>query len=105
EIHDSGVTAEGVPFVVLQRLQGETLGELLNARGRLSPALAVRIGREIAAALAAVHAAGFVHNNLHPTKVFLHEEDGAGADNFVTKLIGFNVARCSLDAEKISTTQ
>jgi len=58
-------------FLVMELLEGETLGARLERRGRLELAELVAHVRQIAAALDAVHARGMVHRDLKPENVFL----------------------------------
>jgi tetratricopeptide (TPR) repeat protein len=77
--------AEGVPFVVTELLDGETLGQRLR-RGPVETQEAVALGIEIARGLAAVHAQGLVHRDLKPDNVFLTRQGGV-------KLLDFGVAK------------
>lgn len=58
-------------FLTMELLRGETLADRLARQGRLSPAEALPIVRQIAAALSAAHAAGVVHRDLKASNVFL----------------------------------
>jgi serine/threonine-protein kinase len=75
EVHDFNRTDDGVPFIVMELLEGESLAELC-ARERPSLEQALRITREIAAALSAAHAIGVVHRDLKPQNVFLSRRGG-----------------------------
>ncbi|MFT3917059.1 MAG: serine/threonine-protein kinase [Anaeromyxobacteraceae bacterium] len=68
-VHDLGPWRGGL-YLVLERLHGETLAERLR-RGPLPREDALRVGRRVASALAAAHAAGVVHRDLKPGNVFL----------------------------------
>jgi serine/threonine-protein kinase len=59
-----------VPYVVMELLPGRTLSQRLAA-GPLPPKLAMRICSEVAAALAAAHAAGLVHRDVKPSNVMV----------------------------------
>lgn len=91
DIVDLVHTDSGDPVLVLQLLQGETLAELLRRRRRLEPALAALIGRDIAAALAAVHALSIVHRDLKPANIFLHRESEGAPP--VVKVLDFGVSK------------
>ncbi|HXI04475.1 MAG TPA: protein kinase, partial [Candidatus Saccharimonadales bacterium] len=75
---------EGTDFLVMELLEGETLGVRLK-KGRLDPAEAIRIGIQIAEALERAHRAGFVHRDLKPGNVMITKR---GA-----KLLDFGLAR------------
>jgi hypothetical protein len=71
EVFDYGVLADGRPYVVMERLDGEALIQRLQREGALEPATALRIARELARALAAAHGGGVVHNDLKPSNVMM----------------------------------
>jgi tetratricopeptide (TPR) repeat protein len=83
-IHDLGRTEHG-PYLVLELLRGVSLAERL-ARGPAPVAEAVRVGVEVARALAHAHAMGVIHRDLKPGNVFLCE-DGR------VKVLDFGLAR------------
>jgi hypothetical protein len=63
--------AEGQPFVAFEHVAGLTLEEKLTAEGRLPVLAALEIGRDVARGLAAIHAAGEVHEDLRADRVFV----------------------------------
>jgi serine/threonine-protein kinase len=103
EILDAGETAGGEPFMVMQRLHGHDLRQLLTDEGRLRPIIAVRIAREIASALVAIHAARIMHCRIQPSSIFLHQ---SGQGDFNVKLIGFKtcIELVSFAHEEISSS-
>jgi len=62
---------EGLPFLVMPRLEGESLADLLGRQTTLGGAELARIGREIAAGLAAAHRHGLLHRDLRPECIWL----------------------------------
>ena len=69
-IHHVG-EVNGVPFLAMPLLKGQTLAAALKANARPPLAEAVRIAREVAEGLAAAHAAGLVHRDIKPANVWL----------------------------------
>ena len=85
EVRASG-RVEGGPYIVMERLRGRTLGDVL-ATTRLAPADAVEIVRCVAEGLAIAHAAGIVHRDIKPANVFLHRAGG----EVIPKLLDFGI--------------
>jgi serine/threonine protein kinase len=65
--------AAALPYLLLEHVGGRTLRDLLKARGALGVAAGVRIVQHVAAAVAHVHARGFLHRDLKPSNVMLRE--------------------------------
>jgi WD40 repeat protein/tRNA A-37 threonylcarbamoyl transferase component Bud32 len=82
----------GVPFLVMPLLLGESLERRLEREGKLPVAEAVRVGREMAEGLAAAHAAGIIHRDVKPSNVWLEGEPGASATGGRVKLLDFGLA-------------
>lgn len=61
-------------YVVREWVDGQSLRELVAADGPLDPARATAIGNAVASALAAVHATGMVHGNVHPGTVMISDD-------------------------------
>ncbi|MDI3291248.1 serine/threonine-protein kinase [Polyangium sp. 15x6] len=91
EIYDVGQTDAGDPFLVMEMLSGETVGEKLQRERKITPVVALRIAAETARGLKAAHAARVMHRDLKPSNLFLHEEPGAEAP--VLKILDFGVSK------------
>jgi serine/threonine-protein kinase len=71
EILDSGMMADGTPFLVMELLEGESLGTRLRQTGALPIQTAVDFAYQTASALGAAHAKGIVHRDLKPDNLFV----------------------------------
>jgi serine/threonine-protein kinase len=104
--HERGVTSDGVPFIVMELLRGETFFDLIRAEGALKPERAVPIILEVLSALGAAHRAGIVHRDLKPENVFLVRGEGRdGGGPARVKLLDFGVSRFLDDASTLRLTK
>ncbi|HSL84518.1 MAG TPA: serine/threonine-protein kinase, partial [Thermoanaerobaculia bacterium] len=83
--------AEGLHFLVMERVRGETLAELVAREGGLGLDRFLAVAHPLAEALAASHAAGVVHRDLKPANVMVDREGRV-------KLLDFGLARPDEDA-------
>ncbi|WP_437753221.1 protein kinase domain-containing protein [Sorangium sp. So ce1389] len=100
-VFDLGFTDQGVPYIVMEHLEGETLQDLVERRRRLSLDETVSIVRQIGAALARAHEAGIVHRDIKPENIFLVEGE---REPFV-KVLDFGIAKNTVEeAERLTVT-
>jgi serine/threonine protein kinase len=78
-----------VPYLVMERLEGMTLAEMMRGRRALSPDEVIELVAQVGAGITAASAAGIVHRDLKPQNVFL--------DRGTWKVLDFGVAR-AMDA-------
>jgi serine/threonine protein kinase len=80
---------KGQPFLVLERLTGETLDAKLRRDGPVPPAIAVSWIEQLIVGVRDCHDAKVIHRDIKPANIFLHREGGGE----LVKLIDFGVAR------------
>jgi serine/threonine protein kinase len=90
DVTDSGSTADGSVYFVMEYLEGIELGSVIEREGALDVARSLRITGQICRALAAAHREGIIHRDLKPENIFLITRDGA-AD--VVKVLDFGIAK------------
>ncbi|MBV9959437.1 MAG: tetratricopeptide repeat protein, partial [Acidobacteria bacterium] len=84
-VYDYGETEDGKPFLVMELVKGETLGELLDASA-LTLWRAVEIIECVAAALSEAHQQGIVHRDIKPSNVII-------TDRGQVKVLDFGLAK------------
>jgi eukaryotic-like serine/threonine-protein kinase len=89
-ILDTGERGDGAPYLVMEYLFGESLGDYLRREKKVPLSLALPILCRTASALAAAHAAGIVHRDVKPDNLFLLGEPGDPHD---VKLLDFGFAK------------
>ena len=89
-IYDFGETEDGVLYLVMEYVDGESLGRVLLQEKTFTPARVCSIARQIAEALGAAHTLGIVHRDLKPDNVMLGSRGGAA--DFV-KVLDFGIAK------------
>jgi serine/threonine protein kinase len=89
---------QGQPYLVLERLKGETLAERLARLGRLDVEQTLRVLCPVAQAADLARRAGIVHRDLKPSNVFLaHDDASATGHDWRVKVLDFGVAKVRLD--------
>jgi serine/threonine protein kinase len=80
---------KGQPFLVLEKLTGETLDAKLRRDGPPTPQVAVKWIEQLIIGIRDCHDAKIIHRDIKPSNIFLHRENGAE----LVKVIDFGVAR------------
>ena len=95
DVYDLGRTDEGTPYIVMELLDGETLGHRLHRQKCLPVPITSRFMSQAARALDRAHALGIVHRDLKPENiVIVSDEDGKES----IKVLDFGVAKLSAAA-------
>jgi serine/threonine-protein kinase len=99
-VHDVGTLDGGVPYIVMEYLEGSDLGALIARHGALPLDEVCEIALQACEALAEVHAAGIVHRDLKPTNLFVtRRADGSPA----VKLLDFGISKLAPGADETRT--
>ena len=91
--YDVGVTDDGLPFMVMERLEGVDLAEALEAEGPFRIERAVGFVLQACEAVAEAHALGIVHRDIKPGNLFLANKPNGST---VIKVLDFGISK-SLD--------
>ena len=99
---DFGQSAAGLPYLVMEYLDGPTLFDVVTREGALAPRRAARIAQRIARGLSHAHERGIVHRDMKTENVILMREDD---EVDIPRLLDFGVARLreSGAAERLTT--
>ncbi len=87
------VEEQPIPYLVMEYIAGQTLQQKLDQTGPLEVPAVCRLGRQMAAGLAAAHAQGLIHRDIKPSNIML--EDGV---ELRVKITDFGLARAADDA-------
>jgi serine/threonine protein kinase len=93
DIFDQGDTEDGTAYIVMERLTGESLAEVV-ARGPMEVDRAISVMAQIARALARAHDLEIIHRDLKPENVFICKRE----DSEVAKLLDFGIAKSRFDS-------
>ena len=83
--------ALGMPYIIMELLQGVELSSVLKKEGALDPQVAVRLVLQGASGVAAAHARGVVHRDIKPANLFLQIDDAT--QEVTVKVCDFGVAK------------
>ncbi|MBI2374307.1 MAG: protein kinase [Deltaproteobacteria bacterium] len=98
-IFDCGKTDDGLPFLSMELLEGQTLSRTIKLEAPMTPGRTLEIGRQIAEAIGAAHAEGLVHRDLKPANVMLVPP------NERVKVLDFGIARAFASDQEVALTR
>jgi serine/threonine protein kinase/ActR/RegA family two-component response regulator len=99
-IYDHGIDGQGLPYLVMEYLSGESLGETIESKGPLAPELVASLIEEASRALTEAHARGVIHRDIKPENMFLVEDSERPAGVFL-KLIDFGLAHAGTSVPEL----
>jgi serine/threonine-protein kinase len=90
-IYDHGVTREGVPYLVMEYLAGESLGDRIDRCGPLPPLEVADVVEQTAKALTEAHNRLIIHRDVKPENIILMEDKER--QHGLAKLVDFGLAK------------
>ncbi|AKT37051.1 serine/threonine-protein kinase [Chondromyces crocatus] len=100
EVYDLGTLEDGTPYLVMERLEGETVTERLARERQVPVTLAVDITAQVLSALVVTHAEGILHRDLKPDNLCLV---GGERGPLTVKVLDFGVAEAVNEASNSGT--
>jgi len=100
-IYDFGEAENGLIYLAMEFVEGETLTSLLKREGPLPLDRTVRIARQIADALTAAHKLNIVHRDLKPDNIMLSRSE----EGDYVKVLDFGIAKIFADDERYDLTK
>lgn len=90
-VYDHGIAHDGSPYLVMEYLAGESLGDRIDRAGPLDPIDVANIIHQTGRALDEAHGRGIIHRDIKPENILLVDEPGA--PQTIAKLVDFGLAR------------
>lgn len=85
-----GVTEQGVPYLIMELVAGDSLADMLRIEGSISVNRTIRIFAQAASALAYAHDRGVIHRDIKPSNIVVcHRED----ERDIVKIVDFGIAK------------
>jgi serine/threonine-protein kinase len=97
---DFNTLPSGLAYLVMEYLEGESLGKLLRRKGPLPLPRIIDITDQIGSALTAAHLQGVVHRDMHPQNVFVVPGSGGQSDRI--KILDFGISKIASISQKIT---
>lgn len=92
-VYDVGTTEDGVPYIVMEYLDGKDLGTVVTESGTIGPRTAVEYALQVCEALAVAHSKGIVHRDIKPENLLLTERAGGMR---IVKVLDFGISKTAL---------
>jgi len=89
-VHDLGVTADGLPYLIMEYIEGLGLSDILKLEGKLAPMRAMDFFIQASDALALAHDKGIIHRDLKPSNIMIVTTDDGKE---LVKIVDFGIAK------------
>ena len=101
-VMDVGTTPDGVPFMVMEFLDGNDLNQILRHHGPQQPAIVVDLMLQACEGIAEAHALGIVHRDIKPSNFFItRRPDGS----MLLKILDFGISKTPVGYGDLTGTQ
>src|SRR5262245_55484929 len=101
-VMDVGTTPEGVPFMVMEFLDGNDLNQILRHHGPQAPAIAIDLILQACEGIAEAHALGIIHRDIKPSNFFITQRpDGS----MLLKILDFGISKTPIGYGELTGTQ
>lgn len=100
QVHDFGETKDGRLYLVMDFVDGMTLGDLLKERKFLPVEEAIPLFLQICKGIAHAHGQGVLHRDIKPSNVMLSNSDD---ENWV-KIVDFGIAKLNSEDQRLTST-
>jgi serine/threonine-protein kinase len=101
-VMDVGTTEQGVPFMVMEFLDGNDLNQILRHHGPQQPAIVVDLLLQACEGIAEAHALGIIHRDIKPSNFFItRRPDGS----MLLKILDFGISKTPVGYEDLTATE
>jgi serine/threonine-protein kinase len=101
-VMDVGTLPDGVPFMVMEFLEGHDLNQILRHHGPQMPQAVVDLMLQACEGIAEAHALGIVHRDIKPSNFFVtHRPDGSN----LLKILDFGISKTPAEISELTGTQ
>jgi serine/threonine protein kinase len=97
---DHGVSSDGLPYIAMELLEGEDLGERITRTGPMMPGEVAGVVMQVARALTRAHEKKIIHRDIKPENIFLCD---TGEEDAFVKVLDFGIAKVNV-ADKLGAT-
>jgi hypothetical protein len=105
-VHIYSVGSVGrIPYISMEFIEGQTLGEMIRDHGRLPWQEALTIGRQIAEALGCAHAAQIIHRDIKPGNILVHADGRVKVTDFGIAKVMTAASKLTVDGSRLGTPQ
>jgi serine/threonine-protein kinase len=101
-VMDVGTLPDGVPFMVMEYLEGHDLNQILRHHGPQMPSAVVDLMLQACEGIAEAHALGIIHRDIKPSNFFVtHRPDGSS----LLKILDFGISKTPAELSELTGTQ